>query len=99
MTSSTKQLCGIYVCSTLAGCVRRVMVRYVNVVIDCIMFSQFITPYALIVTVKQIVTAAVNEDNCETSHRYHTDFFALLDPPLPACKSTLNISFKRLSAV
>lgn len=61
--------------------------------------SQFMTPYALIIAVKQIVTATVNEDHSETSHRYHTDLFAPLVPVLPAREATLNFSFKRLSTV
>lgn len=36
----------------------------------------FIAPYAALLTVKLIVTATVNEENSETSHRYLSDLSA-----------------------
>lgn len=48
--------------------VSRVTMRYVNVLINYIIPAQLIYPHALFITVKQILTATMNEDNCETSH-------------------------------
>lgn len=68
---------------------------YVNVVIDRIMHSRPITPYALIITVKQTVTATVNEDNCATSHRYHIDLFTV-SPSVAGLRNPFEYFFQKI---
>lgn len=76
--------------------VSRVTMQYANVLINYIIPAQLINPHALFITVKQILTVTMNEDNCETSHTL-IFFFTLCCkvPKLLPCKAT--ISLKRPS--